>query len=80
MATQKDTGGSDSGGGIMIDDMYSLLAKVREWELAAHNRAHCGSPYQRDYIEAEASEKAYKRVADYIENNPKQLHRRLDGE
>ena len=61
----------------MIDDMYSLLAWVRSLELEAHNRAHCGSPYQRDYIEAEASEKAYHRVAEFIENNPVQMHRSM---
>ena len=61
----------------MIDDMYSLLAQVREWELQSHSEANSKRGTAGERHGFYMAEKAYRRVAEYIENNPKQLHRSL---
>ena len=73
------------------DDVATILAQVREWELQEHNeaekylhQARTGrntterhKALQVAYYSHRDKEEAYKRVAVYIESNPVQLHRRL---
>lgn len=49
------------------DNEYSILSKVREWELTEHNLAAKHHGFTKG-LEHEAAEKAYKRVAEYIEH------------
>ena len=61
------------GGGVRVtnDDIYSLVAWLESESLEAHNKVGCGSPYQRDYIEAAAVEKTYNKVLSHIRDGNK---------
>ena len=66
----------------MNDDTFSLLAWARDEELKAHNKncvgceSVCSALIFRVCL-LSVEERAFRKVINHIENNPKELHRCL---